>query len=56
MARIKKILHMEDKGDYALIHVQLETGDEPYVVYVGGDVEAYFAKGRLNAFVKKEVR
>lgn len=53
MARIKKVLRMENRGEYALVTVLLEDGDEEYTIYVGGSVETYFDYNRLNAFVKR---
>lgn len=52
MGRIKEIVGCEDKGSYALVHVIMEDGLEA-VVYVGGECETYFHKGRATAFVKK---
>lgn len=52
MAKITKILHMQNKGDYALINVLMDDGLEA-VVYVGGACEVFFSHGRINAFVKK---
>jgi hypothetical protein len=51
--KITKILAWDNKGEYAIVYVQLEHGDEEYRVYVGGDVEAYHDKGVNKAFVKK---
>ncbi len=52
MSKIIKIIGWQNKGDYALVTVQLDHGGEA-VVYVGGSVEEYFAHGRLSAFIKK---
>jgi hypothetical protein len=52
MAKIINILHIQNKGDYALINVLLDDGTEA-IVYVGGNVEVFFHKGAIKAFVKK---
>lgn len=52
MSRIVEILHMQNKGSYALINVLMDDGTEA-VVFCGGDCEVYFNKGRVSAFVKK---
>lgn len=52
MSRIISIDHMQNKGTYALINVTLDDGGEA-VVAVGGEVEVYFHKGTVRAFVKK---
>ncbi len=52
MSRIKQILHMQNKGDKALVNVLLDDGTEA-VVYVSGDVEVFFHKGIVRAYVKK---
>lgn len=54
MARIKKIIGVENKDSYALVHVLIDDGTEA-AVYVGGVVEVYFAHNRVSAFVKKSV-
>ena len=54
MARIKKIIRCENKGETAVIHVQLEDGLVAEV-WVGGSVEVYHdpAHDKIKAFVKK---
>lgn len=54
MAQIRKVLRTENRGDYALVYVQMEDGDETYKIYIGGSCEIWFAHGTLNAFVKKK--
>ena len=44
---------MKKFDKYAIVYVELEEGNEPYEVFVGGDVETYFAHGKLNAFVRR---
>lgn len=53
MATIRKVLRMENRGEYAIVYVLMEHGDEEYKIYVGGDCETYFHKGTLNAYIKK---
>lgn len=52
MAKITKILHFQNKGDYALVNVLLDDGTEA-VCIVGGDCEVYFHKGQIKAYVKR---
>lgn len=52
MSRITKILHMQNKGNYALVNVLMEDGTEA-VIFCGGDCEVFFDKGVVKAFVKK---
>lgn len=53
MAKITKVIGFENKGAYALVTVQLDDGTEA-VIYNGGQVEVYFAYGRISAFVRKK--
>lgn len=52
MSRIIKVQHIESKKTYALVHVLLDDGTEA-TTYVGGDVQVYFDKGTVKAFVKR---
>lgn len=52
MSRIIEIQHIENKDTYALVHVLLDDGTEA-TTYVGGEVQVYLKKNRINAFVKK---
>jgi hypothetical protein len=52
MAKIKKVLQVINKGDYALVYVLTEDGDEA-TIYCGGEVELFFHKGQIKAFVKR---
>lgn len=54
MAKIIEIIGMDNKGEYALVHVLLNSGEEA-VVYVGGSVEVFYdpAHDKVKAFVKK---
>lgn len=54
MPRVKAILHLEDKGDYAIVHVLLSDGTEAEI-YNGGEVEVRFDEkhGKIKAFVKR---
>lgn len=51
--RIIEIQHCENKGDYALVHVLMADGTEA-TVWVGGECEVFFDKGKVKAFVKKK--
>lgn len=53
MARIKKILRWENHDTYALVYAQMESGDEEYTIFVGGDCELMHHWGRNKAWVKK---
>lgn len=53
MPKIINIVGMENRKDYALVHVVLDNGEE-CVVYIGGSVEVYLNKGRISAFVKRK--
>lgn len=55
MAKIKKIVRIINKGDHAKVYVQLEDGDEEYVIYIGGNVEVFLKGQELRAFVKKGI-
>jgi hypothetical protein len=52
MAKIKEILSATNHGTYCVVEVMLDN-DEVADVWVGGEVEAYFDKGKYKAFVKK---
>lgn len=54
MARITKIIGMEDHDSYAVVHVIVD-GQEEATVFVGGDCEFYFDPkyDKAKAFVKK---
>lgn len=52
MSKILEVLRMHNKGSYALVDVVMEDGTEAYV-WIGGDCEVFFDKGRIKAFVKK---
>lgn len=52
MSRIIEIQAIEDKETYALVHVLLDDGTEA-VTYVGGEVEVFFHKGTVKAWVKR---
>lgn len=57
MARIKKIIRCEkqEKDGYECLKVwvQLDTGSELYLAYIGGDVETFHHNGSNRFFVKK---
>ncbi len=55
MQKILQILHWENKGEYAKVYVLLDDGTEAEI-YVGGDVEVYYYKGRIRAYVKRNKR
>lgn len=50
--KIKEIVGLDNKGSYGLVHVVLEDGTEA-TVYVGGQVETFFHKGAIKAFVMR---
>lgn len=54
LARIKKVLRMENNGEWARVYVQLEDGAEA-TIFISGEVEAWFddAHNTHRAFVKK---
>lgn len=52
MPKIIKIVGMENRKEYGIVHVILDDGEEANV-YVGGSVEVYLHKGQIKAFVKK---
>lgn len=52
MPRIIKIIGLENRQDYGLVHVVLEDGTEA-TVYIGGEVEVFFHKGQVKAFIKR---
>lgn len=52
--RIKEVVGMTNKGEYALVEVITNKGDVASV-WVGGDCEVYFDKGLIKCFVKKAV-
>lgn len=57
MSKIKSILHTEiklrpDGNQYLLVNVLLTDGTEAVVV-VGGEVEVFFHRGRIKAFIKR---
>lgn len=53
LAHITKILHVEQFEDRVRVIVQLDAGDEPYEIWVGGSVETFHHKGKNRAWVKK---
>ena len=52
MAKIKQVVGMDNRGDYGIVHVILDDGTEAQVI-VGGEVECYFHKGTVRAYVKR---
>lgn len=52
MPKIIEVEGMENRGEYAKVHVILEDGTEAEI-FVGGDVEVYFHKGQIKAFIKR---
>ena len=52
MAKITKILHLDNRDTYCLVNVLLDDGTEA-VVAVGGEVEVGLHKGVIAAWVKK---
>ena len=52
MAKIIEIIGCDNKVKYANVHVLLDDGTEAEV-WVGGNVEVYFDKGKIKAFVRK---
>lgn len=53
MPEIRKIVSVENHKTYLIVWVELDEGDEPYKIYVGGAVEAYHHKGVNKAYVKR---
>lgn len=52
MPKITKILHLENKDTYAVVHAQTDEGDD-VSIWVGGEVQVYLHKGKIKAFVKR---
>ena len=52
MPKIIKILGMDNRKDYAIVHVVLEDGTEA-TTYIGGDCEVFFHKGQIKAYIKR---
>ena len=52
MSVIEKVIRMENKGNYSLVHVRMSDGLEAQV-YVGGECETYLHRGVIKAFVKR---
>ena len=52
MATIIKIVGVDNRKTYALVHVVLDDGTEATIIN-GGDCEVYFHKGQVRAWVKK---
>jgi hypothetical protein len=54
MAKIAKIIHTENKGNHAIVHVQMEDGTEAQI-YCGGECEVYFDHrfNKVKAWVKR---
>ena len=52
-ARITKIVHIDNKGEYVNVSAQLDDGSE-CVIYVGGDVTTFFDEryNRIKGVVK----
>jgi hypothetical protein len=55
MAKIIKILHFQDKDEYALVEVRLDDGTEG-TVYVGGDVKVFLHRGKIKVVVKRALK
>lgn len=52
MARIKSIEHVENHKTHLIVHALLEDGEE-CSIYVGGEVEVFYHKGTIKAYVKR---
>lgn len=52
VVEIIKILHAENYGEYMVVHVRLDDGEEAQV-WVGGEVEVFYHKGTIKAYVKR---
>lgn len=50
--KILEVVGLDNRGEYALVHVIMEDGLEAEV-YIGGDCETYFHKNKIKAFVKR---
>lgn len=53
MAKILKVVGMDNKGDTAIVHVIMEDGLE-CTIWIGGECETYFWNGQSRAFVRKK--
>lgn len=52
MASISKILRVRNEKTRLIVTVELDDGMEA-TIYVGGQVETFFHKGQVRAWVKK---
>lgn len=52
MPEIKEIQHVENHKSYLIVHALTDEGDE-VSVFVGGQIEIYYHKGKIKAYVKR---
>lgn len=52
MGKIKQVVGMDNRGDYAIVHVILDDGTEGQAI-VGGSCEVYYYKGQIRVHVKR---
>lgn len=50
--KIIKVVGMDNRGDYALVHVILDDGTEGQAI-VGGECEVYYHKGQVRVYIKR---
>lgn len=52
MPEIKEIQHVENHKSYLIVHALTDEGDE-VSIFVGGQIEIYYHKGKIKAYVKR---